>query len=149
MESAPPLSPTPSTSELRFDLYLISDRARFQRLLDGSAGSVLLLDEDGLLRYLSPPARVLFSGHPYGPLGQNMLSYVHRQDLYFVLRGLKAVSSDGAARADWLFRLLQPHGTWRWLNAAAARFRYAGGREITAIFLHDLSSPRQPTPQAN
>lgn len=149
MEVVPP-RPRPSSpaSELQLDLYLISDRLRFQQLLDGSAGSVLLVERDGVLRYLSPPARTLFSGHPYAPLGQSILSYVHRQDLYFVLRGLKAVSSGSAEQASWLFRLLQPEGTWRWLNAAAARFQYAGGREVTAIFLHDLSS-RTPTPQVN
>lgn len=122
-----------------FDLYRVSDRKRFQALLSCGAGLVIVIDMEGKLRYLSPAVKGLLTHQSNSVIGQHVLSFVHRRDLYHVMRSLERLLSQHKQYVSWILRLLTQHGHWQWFKATATRFSYDDDQEIVAIQLQDLA----------
>lgn len=121
-----------------FDLYLLADRRRFQRLaLDGRA-AVVVIDEDHTLCYLNPVARAAFSA--LAPASQpHLFSLVHREDLCEAARALRRLRREPSDPASFLARLFVKRSRWRWFSATAARFTYRR-RAVTALFFEPLAA---------
>lgn len=141
VEAAPRHGTAPCQS---FDLYLLADRRRFQRLSGDGRTAVLITDEDHTLRYVNPAARALLDTPPSAPQAQrHLLSFVHRADLRETLRALQRLRREPAGTTSFLVRLFVHRGRWRWYKATAARFAYRRRPDspcVTALFFAPLSS---------
>ena len=136
-----PRSARPSPAQgppIDFDISRIQERRQFQALLVCEANALMVLNERGAIHYLSPSAKSIFSV-PSNLLGQHLLSYVHRNDLYPVIRGIERLLAHKRQRTSWIFRLLTKRGTWSWYKATATCFSYDRDEEIIALLLQDLT----------
>ncbi len=137
-------TPAPDVSDtaLRetFDLYLLADRRRFQRLALSGRAAVLIIDEDCTLCYLNPVARAAFSAFSSASLARrHLFSLVYREDLRETVRALERLHREPSGSASFLVRLFVQRSRWRWFSVTAARFLYQQ-RTVTALFLEPLSA---------
>lgn len=96
---------------------LTVDAEYLHNLLRFSSDLVSVVEADGTLRYASPSHESMLGYAPDQLAGQNMLSFVHHQDLQRVTDALAQVLHDPGTTASALFRFRHRDGSWRWLES--------------------------------
>jgi PAS domain S-box-containing protein len=96
---------------------LTMDAEFLYNLLRFSSDLVSVVDADGTLRYASPSHESMLGYPPDQLTGQNMLSFVHRQDRPRVTEILAQVLAEPGATASATFRFRHEDGSWRWLES--------------------------------
>ncbi|MFB6166375.1 MAG: PAS domain S-box protein [Haloarculaceae archaeon] len=90
---------------------------RFRRLLAGSIDIITVIDEFGVVRYVSPAAERLLGYEPDELVGERVFEYVHPEDRERMLETFfDAVENpDQLPVAEYRFRAAD--GSWRWLES--------------------------------
>ena len=99
---------------------LAVDAEYLHGLLRFSSDLVSVVEADGTLRYASPSHESILGYPPEQLVGQNMLSFVHHQDLQQVTASLALALDEPGTIALATFRFQHRDGYWRWLEATGA-----------------------------
>lgn len=117
------------------DLHLLDDRHRFRMLQIAHGGSVLIIDDSGLIRHAGS---TVHTAPPRPLLGEPILSLLHHQDMLNTLVVLDRARSGKEPLVSCVTRL-RVDGHWEWFKATAARFGSRHNEEnVTALFLKPL-----------
>jgi PAS domain S-box-containing protein len=123
----------------QFDPYLVSDRPRFQRLQLEHAGATLVVDGDGVIRYVSPSAASILAIGNRDAEGEALLSVIHRQDVLNAMVNLDRIRSASDTTVSWVSRL-RTRDRWEWFKVSATGFRYDRGHHpVAVLFLQPLN----------
>jgi diguanylate cyclase (GGDEF)-like protein/PAS domain S-box-containing protein len=105
---------------LRFHGYrqlvsrLANSEARYRLLAEGSSDVVLLIDEHGLCRTVSPSVQDLLGDPPEAMLDRVARGYVHPEDLAAVREAALVARSDACFGPSLIHRLRHRSGAWIW-----------------------------------
>jgi PAS domain-containing protein len=80
---------------------------------------LLLLDDEGTIRYASNRARDLLDAQSSTLTGQSFLDRVHPRTTKRVLHDLAEMAVQNKQRATWLLRLQTELGPWQWFKVSA------------------------------
>lgn len=95
-----------------------SDRKRFQHEFNPLL-PVLILDEDGHLRHMTPAARHLLE-MPEAQAPPSMFFHlIHPGHLYPVMRDVTEMVLHGRKKASWMLRLRSGRRMWKWVRITA------------------------------
>ena len=92
---------------------------RFRSLVQNASDGVVVLGEDGLIRYESPAIERILGRHATERVGQPVGSDIHPDDRVAVERGLADVAAMSGSEARAEFRARHADGSWRTLEAIA------------------------------
>ncbi|HEY7295478.1 MAG TPA: PAS domain-containing protein [Dehalococcoidia bacterium] len=92
---------------------------RFRALVQQSSDVVVVLDEQGVMRYVSPSVRRVFGYEADEVTGQSAFAFVHADDLPRLLEAFAGVVREPGSYLPIEFRLRNPDGSWRYVEATA------------------------------
>jgi diguanylate cyclase (GGDEF)-like protein/PAS domain S-box-containing protein len=92
---------------------------RFRSLVQNASDGVVVLGEDGLIRYESPAVERILGGRAGERVGQPVSTDIHPDDRASVERGLADVAAMSGSEARAEFRARHADGSWRTLEAIA------------------------------
>ena len=92
---------------------------RFRSLVQNASDGVIVLGEDGLIRYESPAVERILGRQAGERVGQPVGTDIHPDDRASVERGLADVAAASGSEARAEFRARHADGSWRTLEAIA------------------------------
>jgi diguanylate cyclase (GGDEF)-like protein/PAS domain S-box-containing protein len=108
-----------ATTERLLLVDLQRSEERFRSLVRNASDGVIVLGEDGLVRYESPAVERILGRQPDDGLGRPLISDVHEDDRLAVERRLADVAGTAGSEAVFEFRTMHADGSWRTLEAIA------------------------------
>jgi diguanylate cyclase (GGDEF)-like protein/PAS domain S-box-containing protein len=108
-----------ATTERLLLVDLQRSEERFRSLVRNASDGVVVLGEDGLVRYESPAVERILGRQPDDGVGRPLTSEVHPDDRVAVERRLADVAASGGSETLFEFRTLHADGSWRTLEAIA------------------------------
>ena len=108
-----------ATTERLLLVDLQRSEERFRSLVRNASDGVIVLGEDGLVRYESPAVERILGRRPDDGLGRPATAEVHPDDRASVDRRLADVAATSGSEAALEFRILHADGSWRTLEAIA------------------------------
>ncbi len=98
----------------RAELELKASEKRFRALIENSADLIIVIDAEGVIRFVSPSAERLLGYSPVEAIGRNFLEWVHPDDMPIALESLASRREiPGTAQARVELRSLHKNGLWR------------------------------------
>ena len=103
---------------------LVQDRLkeneeRFRTLIEGSSDMIQVVDEQGVLEYVSPSMQRIMGYDPQEPLGDSAFKIVHPDDRAEVLRSFKEVLTHPQMPVKVVCRCRHKDGSWHYLETWA------------------------------
>ncbi len=108
-----------ATTERLLLVDLQRSEERFRSLVRNASDGVVVLGDDGLIRYESPAVERILGRRPDDGVGQPAIADVHPDDRATVERRLHDVASASGSEAAMEFRARHADGSWRTLEAIA------------------------------
>jgi diguanylate cyclase (GGDEF)-like protein/PAS domain S-box-containing protein len=108
-----------ATTERLLLVDLQRSEERFRSLVRNASDGVIVLGEDGLVRYESPAVERILGRRPDDGLGRPLTAEAHPDDRPTVERRLADVAATSGSEAALEFRILHADGSWRTLEAIA------------------------------
>ncbi len=119
---------------------LAASEQRFRALIEKSAETIILVNEEGEITYASPSSECVL-GYPAEALvGQHANDLIHPDDRALVIDAQREILSAPGASATFEYRLRQPDGSSRWMEVTSTNQMHdpavagivANYRDITA-----------------
>lgn len=101
------------SEELAEDLHMRQSEERFRALVQNASDLILILDPDGILRYVSPSARRMLGRDPEEETGAGIFDWVHRDDAGRMQEALSKCLDTPESTEIVEVRLLHADGAWR------------------------------------
>jgi diguanylate cyclase (GGDEF)-like protein/PAS domain S-box-containing protein len=128
-------------ARLRIERELRDKEGRYRLLADNIADVVVLIDGDGIFRYVSPSVEPVLGYKPHELIGHHCYEYVHRADL----DGVRQIASE---LIDWtmtktmLFRTARANGALSWveINLKLAGTEIEHGQYEVVGILRDVTT---------
>ena len=92
----------------------------FQTLIERSSDGIAILDQDGLIVYLSPSVERLLAYEAEELLGTSAFDHIHPEDLVAVTEAFVQISQTEGAVLNVEYRFLHKNGSWRVHEATGA-----------------------------
>ncbi len=108
------------TERKRMASELQKSEERLQELLLNSSDVITLVDDQGMIRYISPSAKTVLSHEPEALLGQCGFSYIHPDDLEKVFEAFREVIRKENKGIPTQFRFRTGMGSWTSVEALAS-----------------------------
>ena len=126
----------------RANAELARREIHFRSLIENSASVVMLLDDAGFIKYMSPSVvRVLGYGETE-LIGHNRMDYLHPDDqpvIREVMAGLLKAQHQTVATT---VRFRHQDGSWRWIEAIGANMLNEPSVDALVINFHDVTATR-------
>jgi PAS domain S-box-containing protein len=119
---------------------LQASEERYRLVTERSVDMIALTDDRGRIRYASPSFRSTLGHDPALVLGRMVFDQVHPDDMAETTTHFADVCRYGTGQAS--FRLRHADGTWRWLEAQAARM-IDNGHPVVVIVARDITERKQ------
>jgi len=112
------ITSTDITGRWKAEHALKENKQRFKTIIEYSFDAIVIIDEKGLIKYVSPSIHHLIGFQPDELLGKNAFDFIHKPDIESVLEKLEAVMrNDEVDFAD--YRSVTKQGKLKWLEAKA------------------------------
>ncbi len=96
---------------------LAQREAYFRALIENSAEGIVILDEQGMMRYVAPAEEKLTGYNPEEAVGQSVYSNIHPEDLPNVIAAVReGIANPGIAKVVE-YRFKRMDGEWRYFEA--------------------------------
>ncbi|HUQ81785.1 MAG TPA: EAL domain-containing protein [Gemmatimonadaceae bacterium] len=96
---------------------LLADRAareaRFRSLVQHSSDVIMVVDDTGVVRYMSPAVQQVLGWAPDSALGRRLVDLVHEDDGAVVAKLFADIGRQAGATATGIFRVRHAQGDWR------------------------------------
>lgn len=91
-------------------------RAFYHRILERSWDFVIIVDENGLIDYVSPAVERVMGYEPKELIGTNALDFPHPDDKETAMTALSGVLTDPDSEVTVEYRIQDADGEWRWIQ---------------------------------
>ena len=105
------------TPRVRAERELARSEQRLVSLVEHAPAVIDILDEDGVVRWMSSSARRIIGWEPDDVIGRPAEELIHPDDVGLALDGFLAVASDPGATVRFTLRVRHGDGTYRWTEA--------------------------------
>ncbi|HEU5103897.1 MAG TPA: PAS domain S-box protein [Roseiflexaceae bacterium] len=119
---------------------LRESEARYRLITEHANDLISLLDQNGLLLYLSPSIQTLLSYEPAELQGTTVFDLIHPEDLDQVRERWDQL--DARRRAQFIYRIRHRNGEWRWFEAQGSLAEREGGY-YAVLVSRDITERRQ------
>ena len=88
-------------------------------LVQYASDTITILEADGTIRYESPAIERMLGYRPDELVGENIIDYVHPEDVSRAIAELATVRSSSEVRESIEVRFRRKDGSWRWIEGIA------------------------------
>ena len=126
-------------------IHDISDRKRaeesvkrigehYQALIEKAPDGIVLLNQEGNFKYISPSAKKMFGYKPNEEVTDNPVEFTHPDDLPMVLNELNQIIQDPSYIPTLEYRFADQKGHWLWVETTFSNL--LGNSSVEAIVLN-------------
>jgi len=112
---------------------------RFRALVQQSSDVVVVLDAQGVMRYVSPSVKRIFGYDATDVVGQSAFAFVHPDDVPRLVQSFSGVVREPGDYLPIEFRLRNPDGSWRYVEATASNLLHDSNVRGVVQNLRDIS----------
>lgn len=121
---------------------------RFRSLIENATDITVILDAQGIFRYISPSVKRILGYEPEGAIGKSALEAVHPDDCAAIAQALnKAIENPGASQPPIEYRVCHRNGQECFLEAVATNLLEDPAVKGIIINCHDITGRKQAEEQ--
>lgn len=124
-------------------LLLREQEARFRSLVQQTSDIILLVDEDGTIRYASPAIERVLGYRPVTVVGTRIFDTVHPDDASRIAAAFQRGSQRTKGHWSIEFRARHRDGSWRYVEAAATNLLRDHSVEGIVVNVRDVTERKQ------
>ncbi len=115
----------------------------YQTIIEKAPDGIVLLDEAGLFKFMSPAARNIFGYELNEKFEGNPSDYTHPDDLYKVLSDLSATLVDPSYVPILQYRFHDKAGNWKWVESIFTNLLADPNVEAIVINFRDITERKR------
>lgn len=105
------------TERIVYEERLKDSEERFKALVQNSSDMIAVLDETGLIKYISPSSVAISGYAPEELTGRNVFEFMHEEDMKVLVDELQKVAQSTNSGEPTLHRFRTKSGGWIWLES--------------------------------
>jgi PAS domain S-box-containing protein len=105
------------TERKRVEIELQRREERFRSLIENASDMILVMNRDGVIRFLSPSSQSILGLSPVELTGRNGLEFIHPEDLAQARQNIQEALNSSREPVTMNFRLRHRNGSWRQIQA--------------------------------
>ncbi|HEU4902527.1 MAG TPA: PAS domain S-box protein [Flavisolibacter sp.] len=105
------------TERIVYEERLKDSEERFKALVQNSSDMIAVLDETGLIKYISPSSVAISGYAPEELTGRNVFEFLHEDDISVLVDELQKVAQSTNSGEPTLHRFRTKSGAWIWLES--------------------------------
>jgi PAS domain S-box-containing protein len=121
----------------------LNSERRFQALIDHCADAVALLDQHGVVQYISPAATRILGYDLNTFIGTPVSENIHPADRQRIAEHLKQLVLQPASQLTTELRVGHADGSWRWFEATAVNSLAEPAIAGVVVNFHDVTERKQ------
>lgn len=118
---------------------LQANEHRFRALVENSADSFFITDNQGRVTYTSPNIKTLLGYEPEEFINMRASDLLHPDDLVQARRDLAALETQEGLHIPGTWRFRHKDGAWRWLEGSSVNLRSVPGINGRISVYHDIT----------
>ena len=115
----------------------------YQALIEKAPDGIVLIDEIGSFKFISPSARKIFGYGQTEIVDGNPASYTHPEDIFTVLSTLKRVYEDPEFAPTIQYRFLDKSGNWKWVESTFSNLLSDESVKAIVINFREITDRKQ------
>ncbi|MDB5195693.1 MAG: hypothetical protein JWP88_63 [Flaviaesturariibacter sp.] len=112
---------------------------RFKSLVQNGSDLIVLMDEHGILKYVSPSAKAIAGYEPEDLLNKSAFQFIHPDDHALVLEELQSVIGSENSGQATPHRFLNAAGEWMWLESKGVNLMHDANIQGIIINARDIT----------
>ncbi|MEG4967126.1 EAL domain-containing protein [Microcoleus sp. B6-A1] len=113
---------------------------RFRSLIENATDITIILDAEGIFRYISPSVKRILGYAPHQAIGRSALEIVHPDDSATITETLhKAIKNPKRSQCPVEYRVRHRNGSWCYVEAVATNLLYDPAVKGIVINCHDIT----------
>ncbi|MEG4943882.1 EAL domain-containing protein [Microcoleus sp. F4-D5] len=113
---------------------------RFRSLIENATDITIILDAEGIFRYISPSVKRILGYSPHQAIGRNALGTVHPDDCAAIAQTLqKAIENPKRSQSPLEYRVRHRNGSWCYVEAVATNLLHDPAVKGIVINCHDIT----------
>ncbi|MEG4352355.1 EAL domain-containing protein [Microcoleus sp. LAD1_D3] len=113
---------------------------RFRSLIENATDITIILDAEGIFRYISPSVKRILGYAPHQAIGRSALEIVHPDDCATITETLhKAIKNPKRSQCPVEYRVRHRNGSWCYVEAVATNLLYDPAVQGIVINCHDIT----------
>ena len=119
---------------------LIQREQRFRSLIENATDITIILDAEGIFRYISPSVKRILGYAPHQAIGRSALGTVHPDDCAAIAQTLhKALENPKRSESPVEYRVRHRNGSWCYVEAVATNLLHDPAVNGIVINCHDIT----------
>ena len=110
-----------ATEKKQAEAQLLVSEQRFKDLIQGGSDLIVILNQEGNYKYVSPNAIDVLGFDAEDFIGKNTFSFMHPDDVEMAVSSFSRIANQKKIVVPPL-RFLHKNGSWRWLNSSVTNF---------------------------
>ena len=113
---------------------------RFRSLIENATDITIIIDGEGIFRYISPSVKRILGYAPHQAIGRNALEIVHPDDCATIAQTLnKVIENPKRSQSPVEYRVRHRNGYWCYVEAVATNLLYDPAVKGIVINCHDIT----------
>jgi len=113
---------------------------RFRSLIENATDITIILDGEGIFRYISPSVKRILGYSPHKAIGRSALGTVHPDDCAAIAQTLhKALENPKRSQSPLEYRVRHRNGSWCYVEAVATNLLHDPAVKGIVINCHDIT----------
>ncbi|MBE9160951.1 EAL domain-containing protein [Tychonema sp. LEGE 06208] len=113
---------------------------RFRSLIENATDITIILDGEGIFRYISPSVKRILGYAPHKAIGRSALGTVHPDDCATIAQTLhKALQNPKRSQSPVEYRVRHRNGSWCYVEAVATNLLHDPAVKGIVINCHDIT----------
>ncbi|MEG5212326.1 EAL domain-containing protein [Microcoleus sp. ARI1-A1] len=113
---------------------------RFRSLIENATDITIILDAEGIFRYISPSVKRILGYAPHQAIGRSALGTVHPDDCAAIAQTLhKAMENPKRSQSPLEYRVRHRNGSWCYVEAVATNLLHDPAVKGIVINCHDIT----------
>ncbi|MEG3859996.1 EAL domain-containing protein [Microcoleus sp. herbarium12] len=113
---------------------------RFRSLIENATDITIILDAQGIFRYISPSVKRILGYSPHHAIGRSALGTVHPDDCATIAQTLhKAIENPKRSQLPLEYRVRHRNGSWCYVEAVATNLLHDPAVKGIVINCHDIT----------